>query len=634
MIKFLLNKPHQTENLKEVIFEGVSYKISEKQVEEFNKKHQQYMKILNESISEEVPFSIESSLKEFDKELGNDKLSNTNTIINRIHSWLDCEQKNVSGKTTDVTFNSKTYQISFDKKEEYEKLIQEYNNAVNLELENPVDEVILPLVDNKENKSREEITREIQLLIQKPNTKEDLKIINYNKKFIYIKNEDTNKFDNLVSQLEQIDKSLENLLTGSQIYKKFSDQDNMTELEYIDARINEIINEKNTTGKTVEVKINNVAGYKIPKEFLEEFNLLANKKEILSLSQINKNWEFDLKKLEDPEVKENKKIDILKEQIENIKEEISKLINRPNSGKKVRLTSIDGKKVEVALKDKQQFELLKSRYNKLIKKEVDLKVLDDIMDTKKEHADISSLEDITDTKKEHADISSLKDITITEPVKPLILKVIKPTNIRKPKKNNTLKKVASFVLAAITALTISQSGNVNSFNADEITNKVEAAVVSNINVNDIEDNNSFLKEAKQIVNEYQNNYQISNDKNEAQEAVKEQSIISIGQNVKLKDNSLIYSNIYDASYEANGMNAYFDNNEERIISGIGYILPDKTIEFIRYNDSDYQNKVNNLEIMGAKVIGVLLSSKNNISSIEGFRNINDLIIERQNTNVR
>jgi len=100
--------------------------------------------------------------------------------------------------------------------------------------------------------------------------------------------------------------------------------------------------------------------------------------------------------------------------------------------------------------------------------------------------------------------------------------------------------------------------------------------------------------------------------------------IYIGDVFTIDNNAPIYTNMYDAKDEINQKSAYFEDNSERIVTGIAYEYNGSMI-LIDKNDPDKDAKMAALEANGAIQVGVR-SENEHSQGYEGYYNIDDINI--------
>lgn len=105
----------------------------------------------------------------------------------------------------------------------------------------------------------------------------------------------------------------------------------------------------------------------------------------------------------------------------------------------------------------------------------------------------------------------------------------------------------------------------------------------------------------------------------------EQNGVYIGDVFTIEANSPIYTNMYDAANENNGLNPYFADDSKREVTGIAYEY-NGTMVMLDMNDPDFEAKKTALESNGA--VPVAVRSENEASKgIEGYYNLDDVEIE-------
>lgn len=105
----------------------------------------------------------------------------------------------------------------------------------------------------------------------------------------------------------------------------------------------------------------------------------------------------------------------------------------------------------------------------------------------------------------------------------------------------------------------------------------------------------------------------------------EQDGVYIGDVFTIEANSPIYTNMYDAANETNGLNPYFADDSKREVTGIAYEY-NGTMVMLDMNDPDFEAKKVALESNGAKPVAV--RSENEASKgHEGYYNLEDVEIE-------
>lgn len=103
----------------------------------------------------------------------------------------------------------------------------------------------------------------------------------------------------------------------------------------------------------------------------------------------------------------------------------------------------------------------------------------------------------------------------------------------------------------------------------------------------------------------------------------ENSVLSLGDEININDQSYIYKTAADAVNGTNRYKPYFDNTSLRVVRGISYELANGTLYTLFDNDPEFAIKQQTLADSGAIKKGVLTSVKGNESGYEGFYNISD-----------
>lgn len=96
--------------------------------------------------------------------------------------------------------------------------------------------------------------------------------------------------------------------------------------------------------------------------------------------------------------------------------------------------------------------------------------------------------------------------------------------------------------------------------------------------------------------------------------------------IKIKDNSYIYDNSYDAIDKENAMRPYFGYDEEKEIYGVTLQMPDGTIKTLYKDNANFDKDYNNLINRGASVKLYLTGSNN---EYEGYYNADDMSVGKK-----
>lgn len=173
---------------------------------------------------------------------------------------------------------------------------------------------------------------------------------------------------------------------------------------------------------------------------------------------------------------------------------------------------------------------------------------------------------------------------------------------------------------------------------DEKTEQIIADAENNINESlgkvDIENNvNESINQSGSDIENITEQIRDSIEKEDVAEQpiIPEESNIDILQGINIggifstNDDAKIYTNMYDASTENNGLNPYFAASTNRVITGIAYSYNGSTI-LLDQNDPDFEAKKTALEANGAVLVAV--QSQNEESqdknNYEGYWNIDDI----------
>lgn len=176
-------------------------------------------------------------------------------------------------------------------------------------------------------------------------------------------------------------------------------------------------------------------------------------------------------------------------------------------------------------------------------------------------------------------------------------------------------KIAAAICAGIIAFTgLSGLNNSNNNRNNDLNTKVSITSVDKNN--DIDNTiNEIVETAKpEVIKDTLKEDAIVNN------TIKEESI-NFDDTVTILDNSSIYTNSYDASYNYNPCNALYDSSYERNVEGLSYELDGKIYTVYQNEDNAYE-KVNLLVQNGATLKAVLVTRTDlvNETTHEGYYN--------------
>ena len=101
--------------------------------------------------------------------------------------------------------------------------------------------------------------------------------------------------------------------------------------------------------------------------------------------------------------------------------------------------------------------------------------------------------------------------------------------------------------------------------------------------------------------------------------------ISLGSYVDVDHESKLYSNSYDSTFESNGLNRYYNNDDLRYVAGLTFSLNGNLIT-VYSDDVDSEKTMNDIIKSGGEVTSVLTKMNKNDMQYEGYNNIDDVTL--------
>lgn len=455
-------------------------------------------------------------------------------------------------------------------------------------------------------------------------------VVTYKGKKEYINKKDYGYFKNLVereSALEKKVKPLYTVLLSSNEYKKMSKEE---KIEVLESKIDHILNTNKKASNINEMLIE--ATYKGQTKYIrlsqaKEINELKEAIKALKSNYDNSNYYIiDSKGEENNTIKNNK---------------------TKNNKKKLVATTLIASTISIVSKYKNKIkDITIKTYQKTKKKIKDITLKDNtkkainkgrnfIVDKNKKI--INSYKKIN-LKKYAKRIFSLAAFTsigvwITKRFKNLKVKGLNLLNKTKSyfKKenritNNYKRRLSALACAFLifTSLVLIKNNNKNSKNNNDSIKETTSQSVSNDNIisNDNNETNETIKNDSIINTDTITNITETPSQNDEKESISFDDIVTIS------EGSEIYTNSYDASYETNGLEAYFDNDYERNIEAVVYQL-DNNIYIVYESDSNAIEKQKELENSGAVLTAVLVTRTDlsDGNSYEGYYSANHVRVK-------
>jgi len=208
----------------------------------------------------------------------------------------------------------------------------------------------------------------------------------------------------------------------------------------------------------------------------------------------------------------------------------------------------------------------------------------------------------------------------------------------KKKKNRVITALCAYalIIASFTScFGFKSSKNINNNKANvqkpttsQVNNEIETEKTEDIIIE--EPTNTTTKDENNLEKPSNNNNNAcyNNNTNNKDNSIIEESIsndYSLGDTVTIEENARIYTNSYDATYNTNSYNPYYNGGYERTIEAVVYELNGYVYTIFNF-DTEANTKIEELEKKGAKLTAVLVN-RNDISytnNYEGFYDIDSV----------
>ena len=220
-------------------------------------------------------------------------------------------------------------------------------------------------------------------------------------------------------------------------------------------------------------------------------------------------------------------------------------------------------------------------------------------------------------------------------------KVFKVVKTRKPKnekkvKHSLIKATIAIALSVTTAIAAFGLFKANSDKNDEVIDNKTSSVkthddndknivksgLDNLISDDFKTKDSSVSKQKEKDVKSNQATKVDNKKTSVKENNNETLdiyTVNLGESINVSDDSKIYTNIYDAASETNGLNRYFSSDTTRYVEYMAFEYNGQVV----YSNSEQEIEL--LKSNGAKMIAVGTSVEKN-GACEGFYNSDDVVV--------